>query len=129
MQMGIAYLGYLNGTPIPSGSIIPMNTIIARECINADTGGVVKGKGYYLVNVTATLTSTAGGSATITLLQNGSAVLGANATETISAGGTSTITFSAVIKNSCCNPTSTLSLLYSGAVVTATKATMVIADA
>lgn len=127
--MGIVYLGYLSGAAVASGSAIPMNTIIRRHCMDTSTNEVLNGKGYYKVTVNATLSSTAGGLANIVLQQNGVNVVGATASETINANGTTHISFTSVVRNTCCDPTSQLQLVYSGPVLTGTFASMVIENA
>lgn len=124
--MGVVYLGYLAGSPVASGSNIPMTQIIRRHCSSIGTDMTLRGQGYYKVTVDATLASTAGGNATLTLYQNGVAVTGAVATETIAANGATHITFDAVVRNTCCNNSSILSVGYAGPVLTSTVATVII---
>lgn len=126
--MGSIYLGYTSGTAIASGSNIPMTQIIRRECSDIGTSLVLHKKGYYIVDVDVQMTSTAGGNATVTLYQDNVAVTNATATQTIAATGQSHIHFTCIVRNNCCS-TSTLTLGYSGAVLTSTYASMVIRDA
>lgn len=124
--MGVAYLGYLSGTPVTSGNIIPMTQILRRHCSSVGTDLVLRGNGYYTVTINTTLASTAGGNATITLYQNGVPVTGAVATETIAANGATHISLTAVVRNTCCNNSSILTIGYTGPVLTSTVATVTI---
>lgn len=128
--MGVVYLAYNTGTPIVSGSTIPMNTIIRRRCSNVGTDMVLRTNGYYKITVDANLTldSTAG-TATITINQNGVAIPGATATVSVAASGSTHISLSTVVRNSCYNDTSIITITYSGATLTATSATVIIENA
>lgn len=126
--MGVVYLGYTSGTPIASGSNIPMTTIIRRHMSDIGTDMYVKGKGYYTIDVDATLASTAGGLATITVYRNGVPIPMAAATETIAADGTTHISIRAVARNTCCD-NATITVGYVGPVLTSTYASVIIQDA
>ena len=119
--MGIVYLSNDTGTPVLSGGVIPMTTIRRRKNSCIDTSMAIR-SGWYEVTADATLASTVGGLATITLYQDGVAVE-ASAT-TIPAGGEVTIPLSSVVR-ACCGG-SVLTLVYTGPVLTGTTASVVI---
>lgn len=119
--MGIVYLSN-NASTISTG-VVPMTNILRRHnsCIGTDMK--VKG-GWYKVTINATLTSTAGGNATISLLQDGTTIQ--SATTTIDANGIADVSLTCVVKSNCC---STLSVSYSGAVLTANQYYVIIENA
>lgn len=122
--MGIVYLTNKSGTPIATGTAIPMLTIERRHNSFIDQRMNLK-CGYYRVSVNATLGSTAGGDGMITLYQDGTAI--ASSAETIVANRTINLTIDAVVKSKCCG--STLTIVYDGVALTSTVASVVIENA
>lgn len=97
---------------------IPFGTIIRRFGCNINlsgTGIIMEGTGYYDVEISATVSPTAAGTVTITLLKDGVAVPGAVASETAAAAGNATnLGISTVVRLQCCDSTSTLTLVLTG---------------
>lgn len=107
---------------ITSGSTIPLSTIVRRYGSNVNLSGgnvALKGRGYYDIEISATLVSVAAGNLSITVLQDGVVVPGANATVTAAgAGDYVNITVPCVVRVKGCScadtGTSSISLVYSG---------------
>jgi hypothetical protein len=107
---------------ITSGSTIPLSTIVRRYGQNVNLSGnniSLKGRGYYTVEVSATLAAVAEGNLSVMVLQDGVAVPGANATVTATgAGDYVNLSVSCVVRLKGCScadtDTSIISLVYSG---------------
>ena len=95
-----------------TGTVIPLGTTIRRFGCNAVLSGngvLLNGQGYFNVDASVTFTPTAAGTYTVTLFKDGVAVPGA--TQTITA---------AIVRDQCCDSTSTLTLVVTSATVPAT---------
>lgn len=106
-------------TPLAAGSIIPLGVITRRFGQNLGQDGntiTLLGQGYYLVNVSATVTPSAAGTVSVTAQKDGVAVVGATASETVAAAATTVnLSITAILRNSCGCDSSILSLVLGGA--------------
>lgn len=92
-------------TSVLANGVIPFSTIVRRRGREiGQVGSAVAisdcGSNFYLVNVTATFTAPVAGDVTLTLQQNGSAVIGGTASTTITTATTETrsLSFSAIVR-------------------------------
>lgn len=92
-------------TSVLANGVIPFSTIVRRrggEIGQAGSAVAISdcGSNFYLVNVTATFTAPVAGDVTLTLQQNGSAVIGGTASTTITTATTETrsLSFSAIVR-------------------------------
>lgn len=110
-----------SGTSVAVGGTIPITNVVRRygRNINLEGNGITvasKCPGYYKVNVSSTMISTAAGPIAVSLYSNGNPVPGASGTVTASAASEYVnIAFPAVIKlNGCCQTSAALTLVLSG---------------
>lgn len=106
-----------------TGTVIPLGTTIRRFGCNAVLSGdgvLLNGQGYFDVDASVTFTPTAAGTYTVTLFKDGVAVPGATQTITAAAAGTVPVNIPAIVRNQCCDSTSTLMLVVTSATVPAT---------
>lgn len=92
-------------TSVLANGVIPFSTIVrrrGREIGQAGSAVAISdcGSNFYLVNVTATFTAPVAGDVTLTLQQNGSAVIGGTASITVTTATTETrsLSFSAIVR-------------------------------
>lgn len=112
---------YTTNTAAPTvdvGGIIPVGATTRRYGCNVRQDGntiTLCGNGYYLVNVSATVTPTAAGTVSVTAQKDGVAIIGATGDETVSATGTSVnIGITAIVRNACGCESSILSFVLGG---------------
>lgn len=127
MSKALIYTANTTAVTVPVGNTIPVGSIIRRYgCISA-TGSAINlvEAGYYDVDISATFGAAATGDVTLTLLQDGAAVPGANTTETISVANTQikSATLMPIVRVKCCG-NSTLSVAVSGNAATVTNFTV-----
>lgn len=106
-----------------TGTVIPLGTTIRRFGCNAVLSGngvLLNGQGYFNVDASVTFTPTAAGTYTVTLFKDGVAVPGATQTITAAAAGTVPVNIPAIVRNQCCDSTSTLTLVVTSATGAAT---------
>ena len=106
-----------------TGTVIPLGTTIRRFGCNAVLSGhgvLLNGQGYFNVDASVTFTPTAAGTYTVTLFKDGVAVPGATQTITAAAAGTVPVNIPAIVRDQCCDSTSTLTLVVTSATVPAT---------
>ena len=112
------------------GSTIPFGSIIRRFGQNIDLSGTainICGRGYYDVDISVTANATAAGTVTVALFKDGVAVPGATASATVSAAGdTVNLSIEALVREMCCDSTSTLTLVLTGAAATVTNVAAVV---
>ena len=123
------YTANVSNAMIAAGGTIPFGGVIRRFGRNIDLNGSdisIRGNGYYLVNIAASLTASAAGNATVTLLKDGVAVVGAFATETATEGGVVNIAITALVRETGCSSSSQLSLGLTGIAVSAVNVSTVI---
>lgn len=93
MSKALIYTANTAGAEVAIGNTIPVGSIIRRygRCIDA-TGSAINltDEGYYLVDVSATVTAAVAGDVTLALAQNGVPVPGATAAVTIATANTQT---------------------------------------
>lgn len=106
---------------LPSGSVIPLGSVVRRFGCNTQLSGtsiILRGEGYYDIdaNVTFTPTSTAAEVYTVTIYQNGVPLEGAKSSMT--AGARVTLPVHGVARLQCCDKTANITF-----VITATTST------
>lgn len=130
----VIYLANTASTSIVAGGTIPLPTTVRRRgCrFSANGSGVsiaaARCDEYYDAYVNVTFTAVAAGNVTISLVQDGNAVVGANQTITVTTEGTQSVasSFAAVVRVNACN-TSALSIT-SSAAITVTNATLKVVE-
>lgn len=112
---------YTTNTTAPTiavDGIIPVGTTTRRYGCNIRQDGnaiTICGQGYYLVNVSATVTPTAAGTVSVTAQKDGVAIVGATGSETVAAAATAVnIGLTAIIRNACGCDSSILSFILGG---------------
>ena len=126
----VIYLANTTSTSVVAGGTIPLPVTVRRKEHRFSSNGngasiaAVRCDEYYDVYVNVTFTAVAAGDVTISLVQDGAAVIGANQTITVTTDGTQSVasSFAAVVRVNACN-TSALSIT-SSAAITVTNATM-----
>ena len=118
MSKSALYTALTTPTSVPSGSIIPLGTTIRRFGCNVSQDGntiSIKGKGYFLVNVSVTAAPAAVGAVTATLNKDGVPVTDATASGSVSTAANPTaLPITAIVRNACDCDSSILSLVLSG---------------
>lgn len=115
MSKALIYTANTSGAEVPVNNTIPVGSVIRRygRCIDA-TGSAINlaEAGYYLVDVSATVTAAVAGDVVLALTQNGVPVHGAAATVTITTANTQTenMSITALVRVMCCD-TASLSVL------------------
>lgn len=118
MSKALIYTANTSGAAVPIGNTIPVGSIIRRygRCIDA-TGSAInlQEAGYYLVDVSVSVTAAVAGDVVLALTQDGVPVPGARAATTITTATTQVenLTITAVIRVRCCS-NANLSVLVSG---------------
>lgn len=112
---------YTTNTTAPTiavDGIIPVGTTTRRYGCNIRQDGnaiTLCGQGYYLVNVSATVTPTAAGTVSVTAQKDGVAIVGATGSETVAAAATDVnIGLTAIVRNACGCDSSILSFVLGG---------------
>lgn len=112
---------YTTNTSAPTvaiGGIIPVGSTTRRYGCNIKQDGntiTLCGNGYYLVNVSATVTPSAAGTVSVTAQKDGVAIIGATGSETVAAAADSaTIGLTAIVRNACGCESSILSFVLGG---------------
>ena len=112
---------YTTNTAAPTiavDGIIPVGTTTRRYGCNIRQDGnaiTLCGQGYYLVNVSATVTPTAAGTVSVTAQKDGVAIVGATGSETVAAvSNAANISITAIVRNACGCDSSILSFILGG---------------
>ena len=112
---------YTTNTTAPTiavDGIIPVGTTTRRYGCNIRQDGnaiTLCGQGYYLVNVSATVTPTAAGTFSVTAQKDGVAIVGATGSETVAAvSNAANISITAIVRNACGCDSSILSFILGG---------------
>ena len=112
---------YTTNTTAPAiavDGIIPVGTTTRRYGCNIRQDGnaiTLCGQGYYLVNVSATVTPTAAGTVSVTAQKDGVAIVGATGSETVAAvSNAANISITAIVRNACGCDSSILSFILGG---------------
>ena len=82
-----------------NGTLNLITTYGQCGCVTNNAGAITLAQGAYLINVSVSMTGD--GTATIQLLNNGTAVQGASGTTTLTTGNSANVSFSSVV---CVNP-------------------------
>ena len=72
------------------------------------------GQGYYLINISATVSPSAAGTVSLTAQKDGVPIIGAVASSTVAANGTTNLTITAIVRNACGCDGALLSLALGG---------------
>lgn len=102
---------------VPVNGIVPLGSVVRRfgQNVRLEGNGIeLCGQGYYEFDATVTLTPPAAGIVTVTALVDGVPLDGATASETVAAGATANLSFAALVRNKCCDSSSTLTLQLTG---------------
>ena len=112
---------YTTNTAAPTiavDGIIPVGTTTRRYGCNIRQDGnaiTLCGQGYYLVNVSATVTPTAAGTVSVTAQKDGVSIVGATGSETVAAvSNAANISITAIVRNACGCDSSILSFIIGG---------------
>lgn len=112
---------YTTNTAAPTiavDGIIPVGTTTRRYGCNIRQDGnaiTLCGQGYYLVNVSATVTPTAAGTVSVTAQKDGVDIVGATGSETVAAvSNAANISITAIVRNACGCDSSLLSFILGG---------------
>lgn len=117
MSKSAIYTTNVSAPTVQAGAIVPVgNTTRRYGCSVRQDGNTITlcGQGYYLVNVSATLSPTAAGTVSLTAQKDGVAIIGATAAQTVAANGTANVAITAIVRNACGCESSILSLLLGG---------------
>lgn len=131
----VIYLANTASTSVVAGGTIPLPVTVRRRNYrfsSSGSGAIIapsRCEKYYDVYVNVSFTAVAAGNVTISLVQDGNAVVGANQTITVTTEGTQSVTssFAAVVKVPACSGTSALSIS-SSAAITVTNATIKVVE-
>ena len=118
MSKALIYTANTSGAEVPIGNTVPVGSIIRRygRCIDATGSALnIQESGYYLVDVSATVTAAVAGDVILALTQDGVPVPGARAAVTITTADTQieNLKITAVIRVTCC-ANANLSVLVDG---------------
>ena len=112
---------YTTNTSKPTvavGGVVPVGVTTRRFGCNIKQDGntiILCGKGYYLVNVSATVAPTAAGAVSLTAQKDGVEIIGATAAATATgASDELNLSITALIRNACGCESSILSLVLGG---------------
>lgn len=118
MSKSAIYTALSAPTSVLPGDIIPLGSTIRRFGCNIRQDGntiTIKGKGYFLVNVSVTVAPTAAGTVIITLNKDGIPITGATASGSVStAANPVALPITAIARNACDCDSSIISLTLSG---------------
>lgn len=107
MSKALIYTANTSGAEVPIGNTVPVGSIIRRygRCVDA-TGSAInlQEPGYYLADISATVSAAVVGDVVLALTQDGVPVPGARASGTITTATTQTETLSitAIVRVMCC---------------------------
>lgn len=93
-----------NGQAIVDGTIVNFGNVVRRfgcHCGMEGGNGVVRGQGYYNIDVNVAFGATAAGTAVITLYKDGTPISGAEATTSVVNTGVYTLTIPTAIRQMC----------------------------
>ena len=115
------YTAMQTPTEVAVNGVIPLGSLIRRYgcdiSLNGNAVNIV-GKGYYDIDVSITVSPTAAGTVTATLIKDGVVVPGATASANAAAGAPVALAFPALVRQACCASSSALSLVLTGAAST-----------
>ena len=111
---------YTTNTATPAvavGGIIPVGVTSRRYGCNLVQDGntiTLTGRGYYLIDISATVAPDSAGTVSITAQKDGVAIIGATASETAAADATVNLGITSIVRNVCDCDSSILSLMLGG---------------
>ena len=118
MSKSAIYTTNTTAQTIAVDGIIPVGTTTRRYGCNIRQDGnaiTLCGQGYYLVNVSATVTPTAAGTVSVTAQKDGVDIVGATGSETVAAvSNAANISITAIVRNACGCDSSILSFILGG---------------
>lgn len=117
MSKSAIYTTNTTGATVPVDGIIPVGNTTRRYGCNIKQDGnaiTLCGQGYYLVNVSGTLSPSAAGTVSITAQKDGVPIIGATGAQTAAENGNVNIGISAIVRNACGCEGSILSLVLGG---------------
>ena len=117
MSKSAIYTTNTTGATVSVDGIIPAGNTTRRYGCNIKQDGntiTLCGKGYYLINVSSTLTPSAAGTVSITAQKDGVPIIGATGSQTAADNGTVNIGLSAIVRNACGCENSILSMVLGG---------------
>ena len=118
MSKSAIYTTNTTAPTIAADGIIPVGTTTRRYGCNVRQDGnaiTLCGQGYYLVNVSATVTPTAAGTVFVTAQKDGVDIVGATGYETVAAvSNAANISITAIVRNACGCDSSILSFILGG---------------
>lgn len=115
------YVSNTSPNAVAVNGTIPLGTTIRRYGCNiqqAGQGVVITGTGYYDITTSITLLGTTAGTAVVQLYRDGVPVAGAQAKTTLAAGSYANVNLTAIMREQCCNSSSTLTAVLSGVAAT-----------
>ena len=118
MSKSAIYTTNTTAQTIAVDGIIPVGTTTRRYGCNIRQDGnaiTLCGQGYYLVNVSATVTPAAAGTVSVTAQKDGVDIVGATGSETVAAvSNAANISITAIVRNACGCDSSILSFILGG---------------
>lgn len=117
MSKSAIYTTNTSAPTVPVGGIVPVGSTARRFGCNIRQDGntiTMCGQGYYLINISATVSPSAAGTVSLTAQKDGVPIIGAVASSTVAANGTTNLTITAIVRNACACNGSILSLLLGG---------------
>lgn len=117
MSKSAIYTTLTSAPTVAAGGIVPVGSTTRRYGCNVRQDGntiTLCGQGYYLINISATLSPSAAGTVSLTAQKDGVAIIGATASQTVAANGAANLGITAIVRNACGCESSILSLLLDG---------------
>lgn len=117
MSKSAIYTTNVSNPTVAVGGIVPVGSTTRRYGCNVRQDGntiTLCGQGYYLINISATLSPSAAGTVSLTAQKDGVAIIGATASQTVAANGVANLGITAIVRNACGCESSILSLLLDG---------------
>ena len=118
MSKSTLYTAMTTPTAVAINGVVPLGSTIRRFGCNIEQDGnsiTLAGRGYYRINMSATVLPSAAGTVTITMLKDGVAVAGATASVSTSvAGNPVNPNIVAVVRNVCDCDSSIISFVLTG---------------
>lgn len=118
MSRSAIYTTNTTGQTIAAGNMIPVGVTARRYGCNLKQDGnaiTMAGQGYYLIDVSATVTPAAAGTVSLTARKDGVDIIGAIASETVAAAATETnLHITTIARNVCGCESSILSFVLTG---------------
>lgn len=100
------------------GGLVNLGTVVRRfgcNCALVGNGIVLEGTGYYTIDVTASVSPTEVGAATLTAYKDGAPIPGMSVTGDVTAAGDSvSLALSGVVRLPCCSSATTITFGLSG---------------